>query len=630
MNRPVYAFAGVCRRSSAALLFLICGCPEPGPVTPPADKGAKTAAAAVMKFSKNGHRLISEGLYVAQPAGGTVTPQREPSIDQDKLLQGGYTLAQVLEAGQNQFNVPFDPANGWGEGANGPRSKQRAIWNPRGGTGQYTAWPFLRVDGIDSQSCFECHSSIGVYTPPGSQTTAMVRKPGAQGGPAGAANTAFINDQFPEELSQLTEIGPDGKPIAVMTKFARNPPVVFGTGYTQQLAMEMTTDLQSQQAAATAVAQKNPGKLQSIDLVSKGQTFGTLSVTCTSADASSCTVDTSKVTGVQPDLVVRPFQWGGIASSVRHFARDALDFHFSVQAVEKVGDLDCDGDGLKDEITVGNVTALTSYVTMYRPPQQIIPKGQEEQVGRGQQLVSDIGCTSCHSDKMVMQSPWLTVQTPPAAPTTCPQEVSTLGNSASADELLGLSRVHVTAASATPAVTAALADASATPTSVFAAMQASLVDPTRVAAGNYQIDLNLTGVKKGDVPAYVWPRLSAGSDGTTPVPLFSDLRLHFMGKALSDDYAQGTDNPEYAAQPGYYVTRVLWGVGDTAPYMHDGRARTLDEAIALHGADGSEAQPIYQKFAALSAEDQAAIIAFLSSQRLTVSQGISETEYVQK
>jgi hypothetical protein len=37
---------------------------------------------------------------------------------------------------------------------------------------------------------------------------------------------------------------------------------------------------------------------------------------------------------------------------------------------------------------------------------------------------------------------------------------------------------------------------------------------------------------------------------------------------------------------------------------------------------------VYQKFAALSAEDQAAVIVFLDSQRLSVSQGITATEYV--
>jgi len=637
MNQPVTSSSAlrVFRRAAIALVLLgACNAPPPdkpaaAPTGTPPSVPVPPSPAAMMAFSKTGHRLIDKSLYVAQPTGGKPTPQREPSIDQDKLLKGGYSLAQVLEAGQNQFNLPFDPEHGWGEGANGPRSKQRAIWNPRGGIGSYTAWPFLRVNGIDSQSCFECHNSIGQFTPPGAKTVARVRKPGAQGGPAGAASTAFINDQFPEALSQLTTLTSSGQPVAVLTKFVRNPPVVFGTGYTQRLATEMTTDLLAQQAAVLAAAEISPGSSKTISLMSKGLSFGMLTATCTSSDPTSCTLDTSKVTGVQPDLTIRPFQWGGISSSVRHFAMAALDFHFSVQAVEKVGSQDCDGDGLIDEITVGNVTALTAYVTMFRTPDQVIPPGAGPVVQRGLQLLVEVGCTSCHSDQMVMDHPTLTIQTPPPYTGPCPQEVSTLvdpageGGSDSTKE----AKLHVEAAGKAPAVVALRTAGAATPEAIYAAMKPHLADPAPLAAGNYQIDLNLTGIPKGDVPAYVWPRLSANKDGKTPIPLFSDLRLHFMGKALSDDYAQPTDGA-YSAQPGVYVTRVLWGIGDTAPYMHDGRARTVPEAIMLHGVDGSEAQPIYQKFAALSADDQAAVIAFLESQRLPISQGITDTEYV--
>jgi di-heme oxidoreductase (putative peroxidase) len=637
MNQPATpnSTLRVFRRSAIAFI-LLCACNAPPPDKPaapptgtPPSVPATPPPAATFAFSKTGRRLIDKSLYVAQPVGGKPTPQREPSIDQDKLLKGGYSLAQVLEAGQNQFNLPFDPEHGFGEGANGPRSKQRAIWNPRGGIGSYTAWPFLRVNGIDSQSCFECHSSIGQFTPPGAKTVAQVRKPGAQGGPAGAANSAFINDQFPEALGQLTARTPAGQPVAVLTKFVRNPPVVFGTGYTQRLATEMTTDLLAQQAAALTAAERSPGSVKTIALMSKGLSFGTLTATCTSGAPTSCTVDTSKVTGVQPDLTIRPFQWGGISSSVRHFAMAALDFHFSVQAVEKVGSLDCDGDGLIDEITVGNVTALTAYVTMFRTPDQVIPPGTGPIVQRGRQLLVEVGCTGCHSDQMVMDKPTLTIQTPPPYAGPCPQEVSTLVDSAGAggSDTTKQAQLLVEAAGKAPAVVALRASAAATPEAIYAAMKPYLTDPAPLAAGNYQIDLNLTGVPKANVPAYVWPRLRANKDGKTPIPLFSDLRLHFMGKALSDDYAQPTDGA-YSAQPGVYVTRVLWGIGDTAPYMHDGRARTLPEAIMLHGADGSEAQPVFQKFAALPAADQAAIIAFLESQRLPISKGITETEYV--
>jgi CxxC motif-containing protein (DUF1111 family) len=59
-----------------------------------------------------------------------------------------------------------------------------------------------------------------------------------------------------------------------------------------------------------------------------------------------------------------------------------------------------------------------------------------------------------------------------------------------------------------------------------------------------------------------------------------------------------------------FLTENLWGVGSTAPYLHDGRATTLTEAILEHGgeAGGSRAS-----FAALSTADQRDLLAFLNN-----------------
>lgn len=599
-----------------------------------AEQNLASSADGVQYFerSKSGIRKISKDLYVAFPPAGKVTPQREPNIDQQLLLQGKYPLGYVLEAGQNQFNLPFLPDTGHGEGAKGPRSKQRAVWNSRGGTVEDpAAWPFLRVNGIDSQSCYECHNTIGEYTPADAKTVAKVRKPGTQGGPAGAANTAFINDQFPEDLNQL--LGTDPTTKAVLTKFARNPPHVFGTGYTQRLATEMSTELQAQAKAVELVAKANLNKKQTQALTTKGISFGTYSVTCKTT--TTCSVDASGVIGVQQDLVVRPFQWGGIASSVRHFARDALDFHFSVQAVEKVGHKDCDLDGLVDEITVGNVSALTAYVTMFRPPYQEIPKGKEASVKAGEKLMTTIGCTSCHQSSLTIDNATLSIQTPPAVPDNapCPTEVAQLSNSLEtySDSAKEASDRVERAFAQEPKVDAAVkAKGKNAPEKLYALVKPALHAPELVPANaNYLIDLNLTGVAKNAVPAYVWPRLPAQGRAVV-VPLFSDLKLHYMGKQLSDNYAQPTDNADYAAQPGVFVTRVLWGIGDTDPYMHDGRARTLTDAIKLHGVEGSEAKPVADKFAKLSAAQQQNILDFLGSLKLPIAEGVTAPEYAQQ
>lgn len=59
-------------------------------------------------------------------------------------------------------------------------------------------------------------------------------------------------------------------------------------------------------------------------------------------------------------------------------------------------------------------------------------------------------------------------------------------------------------------------------------------------------------------------------------------------------------------------TPPLWGVADSAPYLHDGRASTLDAAIRWHGGEASQAAENYRT---LNREDRAKVIAFLASLR---------------
>ena len=87
------------------------------------------------------------------------------------------------------------------------------------------------------------------------------------------------------------------------------------------------------------------------------------------------------------------------------------------------------------------------------------------------------------------------------------------------------------------------------------------------------------------------------------VPLYSDLLLHRMG-SLGDGIAQA------AAQPDEMRTAPLWGLRARAPYLHDGRASTVFEAIRLHAG---EALIIRNRFLALPDDSQKAIISFLNS-----------------
>ncbi len=97
------------------------------------------------------------------------------------------------------------------------------------------------------------------------------------------------------------------------------------------------------------------------------------------------------------------------------------------------------------------------------------------------------------------------------------------------------------------------------------------------------------------------PRLK-GPRGKLPV--FSDLLVHDMGDQLADGLVMGQ------ARGNEFRTQPLWGVAAVGPYLHDGRASTLDEAIVLHGGESRRARDAYL---ALSESERAALIEFLLS-----------------
>jgi CxxC motif-containing protein (DUF1111 family) len=91
---------------------------------------------------------------------------------------------------------------------------------------------------------------------------------------------------------------------------------------------------------------------------------------------------------------------------------------------------------------------------------------------------------------------------------------------------------------------------------------------------------------------------------------YTDLLLHDMGEGLADH------RPEARATGREWRTPPLWGIGltrqvtGTESYLHDGRARSLLEAVLWHGG---EAEAARDAVAALPAPDRAALIAFLGS-----------------
>ena len=98
---------------------------------------------------------------------------------------------------------------------------------------------------------------------------------------------------------------------------------------------------------------------------------------------------------------------------------------------------------------------------------------------------------------------------------------------------------------------------------------------------------------------------------TGPVRADTDLLIHDMGDALADNINFGTpqaspSSPQHSGRE--WRTAPLWGIRHFPPYLHDGRAPTLDQAIRAHGGEGTAARAGYL---GLNDEQRADLLTFL-------------------
>lgn len=427
---------------------------------------------------------------------GAVPGLTPPRVTQAMITSGAMPLDLIRSHGLRMFATPFNKLDGYGDGPMDPLNPTP----PGGRPTLQNNGTFLRVNGLDAQTCMECHSIV---------SAAQVPFRFGIGGVGGANNNAMAKP------TSIDVADTQGNGYAAFNGRFINPPFLFGAGGIELLGKEMTLELQGKKLQA----QLNPGV--PVALTTKGVDFGTITF-------NGSSFDTSQVVGVEPDLVVRPFGRKGEFATVRAFDIEAMQFHFGMQPEEVFGAVDGDGDGVTQEVLIGELSALSIFgTTLERPIQQ-----QGPQVQAGEQVFAAIGCTDCHRPELQTTSPILTYSHP---------EVPT--------------------------------------------------DPT--ANVYYAVNLRAVG-----------PQFRKAPGGGARVELFSDLKRHDMGASLAESTGGPLDR--------FFVTARLWGVADTAPYLHDGRATTLRDAILLH--DG-EALAARNQFAGLSTQHQAALIAFLRSLR---------------
>jgi CxxC motif-containing protein (DUF1111 family) len=112
------------------------------------------------------------------------------------------------------------------------------------------------------------------------------------------------------------------------------------------------------------------------------------------------------------------------------------------------------------------------------------------------------------------------------------------------------------------------------------------------------------------------PTIMTGPDFTVPqlsgqrIHPYTDLLVHDMGEGLSDN------RPDFLATGREWRTQPLWGLGllqrttGTAFYLHDGRARTIEEAVLWHDGEAAKSK---EAFTHLTKDERSQLIKFLNS-----------------
>jgi hypothetical protein len=232
---------------------------------------------------------------------------------------------------------------------------------------------------------------------------------------------------------------------------------------------------------------------------------------------------------------------------------------------------DGDFDGVINEMRVGDQTALAVYIAAQPRPVTrqelarfgLIPpldRAEHTAIARGDAAFTRIGCADCHRPQLVIDNPIFSEpsQNPNFRDVRFP--AGQLARSRALKVELAVS-----------------------------------FDLTRDHPDNV-IEVNGREVRLGS--------FERGRAGSAIVRLYGDLKRHDMGPRLAEPI------DEIGTGAATFLTENLWGVGGTAPYLHDGRATTLTEAILEHGG---EAQASRDAFVALSRQDQEGVIAFLNN-----------------
>lgn len=450
-------------------------------------------------------------------------------------------LEELLEHGRSLFTANFTTQ----EGAGRPLSKGTGASLSDPGTPLLFPRAFNRVSAPDANSCAGCHNApFGI----------------AGGSGDIVANVFVLGQRFDfatfdraDDTPTRGSVDESGRPVTLQTiGNSRATLGMFGSGFIEMLARQMTADLQ---ATRDALA---PG--DATELTAKGVSFGTL------ARRADGTWDSSGVAGMPatslassgsnpPGLVVRPFHQAGRVVSLREFSNNAFLHHHGMETTERVGeDLDPDGDGFVNELTRADITAVSAFQAAMAVPGRVIPDDPEveEAVLLGEATFLQIGCADCHIPSLPLESPGAVFTEPnPYNP------------------------------------------------------------PTNLQTGDaptFSVDLTSHALPP--------PRLSADGEGVVYVPAFTDLKLHDITTGPDDPNREPLDMQQPGGSEGFFagngklLTRKLWDVGNKPNHYHHGQYTTLRASVEAHAGEALESR---QAYGALEAHKQDCVIEFLKT-----------------
>lgn len=283
-----------------------------------------------------------------------------------------------------------------------------------------------------------------------------------------------------------------------------------------------------------------------VPLEAKGVVFGTLRI------APDGSVDTTGVRGIDPDLVVRPFGWKGHQATLRGMIEESFRIHMGVLSMH-----------IQEQIRDGDLPAVD------------YGDGPWFDADRdGQHLELEAGMLS------TMVGYLSQLEIPVVRPPKDPMLLARFGEGSLLFEEIGCGECH------RPVLH--LGD----PVLTIRPMEKRFAESAGI-----EVNVAIDGENPKIDPVYA-------DRSSYRVRLFSDLRRHDMGDRLTSGYQQGH------LGKSVFLTRPLWGLADTAPYLHDGRAPTVHDAILWHGGEGAKARDLYS---GLEEEERQALLIFLLS-----------------